>query len=47
MDEQERRRCWEEFIRFCEKLGNGRIEKLEIQNGRPVLAEVVTQKTKF
>jgi hypothetical protein len=38
---------WLAFASFCAKLGHGRIEKLEIQNGVPVFAETVTEKVKF
>ncbi len=38
---------WEAFVRFCEELGFGEVEKLKIQDGRPVLAEVVTKKIRF
>lgn len=38
---------WIEFVQFCKNLGFGRIEKLEIQNGQPMMAEVVTEKVKF
>jgi hypothetical protein len=38
---------WIEFVQFCKNLGFGRIEKLEIQNGQPMMAEVVTTKVKF
>ena len=39
--------AWQAFIRYCEQLGHGEIEKLKIQDGIPVLAEVTTQKVKF
>ena len=38
---------WEAFVRFCEDLRFGEIERLKIQDGRPVLAEVVKKKVKF
>ncbi len=38
---------WEAFVRFCEELGFGEVERLKIQDGRPVLAEVVTKKIRF
>lgn len=38
---------WIEFVKFCMNLRFGRIEKLEIQNGVPVFAEMVTEKVKF
>lgn len=39
--------AWAAFIRYCERVGHGEIEKLKIQDGVPVLAEVTTQKVKF
>jgi hypothetical protein len=39
--------AWQEFIRYCRKMRFGEIERLSIQNGLPVLAEVVTRKVKF
>ncbi len=39
--------AWVAFIRYCERLGHGEIEKLKIQDGLPVLAEITTQKVKF
>ncbi len=38
---------WEAFVRFCEELGFGEVERLKIQDGRPVLAEVVKKKIRF
>ena len=38
---------WAAFVRFCEKLQHGEIERLRIQDGLPVLAEVTTKKIKF
>ena len=38
---------WQKFIAYCEEIGHGEIEKLKIQDGVPVLAEKVTQKTRF
>ena len=38
---------WIEFVKFCNRLGFGRIEKLEVQNGVPVSAETVTEKVRF
>jgi hypothetical protein len=38
---------WIEFIKFCNRVGFGRIERLEIQNGQPLIAEVVTKRVKF
>jgi hypothetical protein len=39
--------AWGVFIKYCERLNHGEIEKLKIQDGLPVLAEVTTQKVKF
>jgi hypothetical protein len=39
--------AWLTFIRFCEDLGYGEIERLSIQNGLPVLAETTKKKVKF
>jgi hypothetical protein len=39
--------AWREFIRFCRDLRHGEIERLNIQDGVPVLAEVITRKIKF
>ena len=38
---------WRAFIRYCEELQYGEIEVLKIQDGLPVLAEVVKKKIKF
>lgn len=39
--------AWRAFFRFCGELEHGEIENLKIQDGLPVLAEVVTRKIKF
>lgn len=39
--------AWCEFIRFCADLKHGEIERLSIQDGLPVLAEVTKRKVKF
>ena len=39
--------AWREFIRFCRDLRHGEIERLNIQDGVPVLGEVITRKIKF
>lgn len=39
--------AWRAFFRFCSELQHGEIETLKIQDGLPVLAEVVTKKIKF
>jgi hypothetical protein len=38
---------WLRLIRYCAELGHGEIEKLKIQDGLPVAAEVTTRKIKF
>jgi hypothetical protein len=39
--------AWAAFIKYCQRLSYGEIERLKIQDGLPVLAEVTTQKVKF
>jgi len=39
--------AWRAFMRFCEELKYGEIERLKIQDGLPILAEVVEKKIKF
>ena len=39
--------AWREFIQFCSDLRHGEIERLSIQDGLPVLAEVTKKKVKF
>ena len=39
--------AWREFIRYCSDLRHGEIERLSIQDGLPVLAEVTKKKVKF
>jgi hypothetical protein len=39
--------AWREFLCFCARLQHGEIERLKIQDGLPVLAEVTTRKVKF
>jgi len=38
---------WVRLIRYCAEMGHGEIEKLKIQDGLPVIAEVTTRKVKF
>jgi len=40
-------RAWQVFIRYCAEMQHGEIERLKIQDGLPVLAEVTTRKVKF
>lgn len=42
-----RERAWALFIRYCAELGHGEIDKLKIQDGVPVLAELTTKKVRF
>jgi hypothetical protein len=39
--------AWREFIRFCRDLKHGDIERLSIQDGVPVLAEMTRKKVRF
>jgi len=39
--------AWRAFVRFCGELRHGEIERLKIQDGLPVLAEVTKKKVKF
>jgi hypothetical protein len=39
--------AWLAFIRYCSELQHGEIETLKIQDGLPVLAEIVRKKIKF
>lgn len=39
--------AWRAFIEYCAELRHGEIEVLKIQDGLPVLAEVVKKKVKF
>jgi len=39
--------AWRAFIRYCRDLRHGEIERLSIQDGVPVLAEVTKRKIKF
>jgi hypothetical protein len=39
--------AWSAFMRYCAELQHGEIELLKIQDGLPVLAEVVKKKVKF
>jgi hypothetical protein len=38
---------WRAFVRYCGELQHGEIERLKIQDGLPVLAEVTKKKIKF
>jgi hypothetical protein len=39
--------AWQRLMRYCAELGHGEIEKLKIQDGLPMGAEVTTKKVKF
>jgi hypothetical protein len=39
--------AWRAFIRYCTELQHGEIERLKIQDGLPVLAEITKKKVKF
>jgi len=39
--------AWMRLIRYCAELGHGEIEKLKIQDGVPVIADVIRGKVKF
>jgi hypothetical protein len=39
--------AWRSFVRYCQQMGHGEIERLKIQDGIPVLVEVARQKIKF
>ena len=39
--------AWLRLMRYCAELGHGEIEKLKIQDGLPMTAEVTTRKIKF
>lgn len=38
---------WHTFVRYCERLKFGEIDKLKIEDGLPMLAEEVKKKVKF
>jgi len=39
--------AWVAFVRYCQQMGHGEIERLKIQDGIPVLVEVSRHKIKF
>jgi hypothetical protein len=39
--------AWLRLMQYCADLGYGEIEKLKIQDGLPMVAEVTTKKIKF
>jgi len=38
---------WARLIKFCQQLGHGELEKLNIQDGVPMIADIVREKVKF
>ncbi len=39
--------AWVRLMQYCAELGHGEIEKLKIQDGLPMAAEITTRKVKF
>jgi hypothetical protein len=39
--------AWLAFIRFCREMKHGEIDRLLIQDGVPVMAELTKKKVKF
>ncbi len=39
--------AWMRLMQYCAELGHGEIEKLKIQDGVPVIADIVREKVKF
>jgi len=39
--------AWLSLMRYCAEIGHGEIERLKIQDGLPVIADVVREKVKF
>ena len=39
--------AWRDFIQYCRELRHGEIERLRIQDGLPVGAEMTRKKVKF
>lgn len=39
--------AWLRLMCYCAEMGHGEIEKLKIQDGVPVAAEVISRKVKF
>lgn len=39
--------AWVRLMEYCAELGHGEIDKLKIQDGLPMAAEVTTRKIKF
>ena len=39
--------AWVRLMQYCAELGHGELEKLKIQDGVPIIADVVREKVKF
>ena len=39
--------AWANLMRFCREMGFGELERVKIQDGLPVVAEVTTRRVKF
>lgn len=39
--------AWAKLMRFCREMGYGELERIKIQDGLPVVAEVATRRVKF
>jgi hypothetical protein len=39
--------AWQAFIQYCRELDHGEIERVKIQNGLPVSAEVTRKKIRW
>lgn len=39
--------AWARLMSYCAELGHGEIDKLKIQDGLPMTAEITTRKVKF
>lgn len=39
--------AWQALIRFCRDVGHGEIERIKIQNGLPVSAEIIKKKIRW
>jgi len=39
--------AWMKFILFCQSIGHGKIETLQIQDGKPVSIDKVKEKIRF
>jgi hypothetical protein len=39
--------AWIRLMRYCAELGHGEIDKLKIQDGLPIMADMIREKVKF